>query len=51
MPSPTISQWVSEVTLISKPFTRSQLYDAVMQVLDPHENKGRPYSPLLARTR
>jgi hypothetical protein len=41
MPSPTSSRWLSEVPRISKPFTRSQLYDAVMQVLDPHQNNGR----------
>jgi PAS domain S-box-containing protein len=34
MPSPTSSRWVSEIALLSKPFTRSQLYDKVLQVLD-----------------
>jgi PAS domain S-box-containing protein len=33
MPSPTNSRWYSEVPLLSKPFTRSQLYEKVMQVL------------------
>jgi CheY-like chemotaxis protein len=35
MQSPTNSRWVSEVPLLSKPFTRSQLYDKVIQVLTP----------------
>ena len=35
MPSPTSSRWISEVPLLSKPFTRSQLYDKVLQVLAP----------------
>jgi PAS domain S-box-containing protein len=34
MPSPTNSRWYSEIPLLSKPFTRSQLYDKVLQVLD-----------------
>jgi PAS domain S-box-containing protein len=33
MPSPTSSRWLSEIPLLSKPFTRSQLYDKVLQVL------------------
>jgi PAS domain S-box-containing protein len=33
MPSPTNSRWISEIPLLSKPFTRAQLYDKVMQVL------------------
>jgi CheY-like chemotaxis protein len=35
MPSPTSSRWLSEIPLLSKPFTRSQLYDKVLQVLGP----------------
>jgi PAS domain S-box-containing protein len=34
MPSPTSSRWISEIPLLSKPFTRSQLYERVVQVLD-----------------
>ena len=41
MPSPTSSRWISEVPLISKPFTRSQLYDAVMAALNGHEDQTR----------
>lgn len=33
MPSPTTSRWVSEVPLLSKPFTRAQLYERVKHVL------------------
>ena len=33
MPSPTSSRWMSEIPLLSKPFTRSQLYDKVLQAL------------------
>lgn len=33
MPSPTSSRWVSDIPLLSKPFTRGQLYEKVMQVL------------------
>jgi CheY-like chemotaxis protein len=33
MPSPTSSRWISEIPLLSKPFTRSQLYDTVVDVL------------------
>lgn len=33
MPSPTSSRWISEVPLLSKPFTRAQLYERVEQVL------------------
>ena len=33
MPSPTSSRWVSDIPLLSKPFTRAQLYDRVTQVL------------------
>jgi PAS domain S-box-containing protein len=33
MPSPTSSRWISEIPLLSKPFTRSQLYERVLQVL------------------
>jgi CheY-like chemotaxis protein len=33
MSSPTNSRWISEIPLLSKPFTRTQLYDKVMQVL------------------
>jgi PAS domain S-box-containing protein len=33
MPSPTSSRWVSDIPLLSKPFTRMQLYEKVMQVL------------------
>jgi PAS domain S-box-containing protein len=33
MPSPTTSRWVSDIPLLSKPFTRSQLYDKVLEVL------------------
>ena len=33
MPSPTSSRWMSDIPLLSKPFTRSQLYDRVTQVL------------------
>jgi hypothetical protein len=40
MPSPTSAREVSEVPLILKSFTRSQLYDALRQMLDPHENKA-----------
>jgi PAS domain S-box-containing protein len=36
MPSPTASRWLSEIPLLSKPFTRSQLYDKVSQVLGSH---------------
>ena len=35
MPSPTSSRWLSEIALLSKPFTRSQLYDKVLQALGP----------------
>lgn len=38
MPSPASSRWISEVPLISKPFTRSQLYHAVMAVLNGQED-------------
>jgi PAS domain S-box-containing protein len=41
MPSPTSSRWISEVPLISKPFTRSQLYEAVMAALNGQEQQGR----------
>jgi PAS domain S-box-containing protein len=34
MPSPTSSRWLSEIQLLSKPFTRSQLYEKVLQVLE-----------------
>ena len=34
MPSPTSSRWLSEIPLLSKPFTRSQLFERVAQVLD-----------------
>jgi PAS domain S-box-containing protein len=34
MPSPTSSRWISEIPLLSKPFTRAQLYERVLQVLD-----------------
>jgi len=34
MPSPTSSRWISEIPLLSKPFTRSQLYERVLQVLE-----------------
>ena len=33
MPSPTSSRWTSDIPLLSKPFTRSQLYDRVTQAL------------------
>jgi PAS domain S-box-containing protein len=33
MPSPAASRWISEIPLLSKPFTRSQLYEKVSQVL------------------
>jgi PAS domain S-box-containing protein len=33
MPSPTSSRWASEFPLLSKPFTRSQLYEKVIQAL------------------
>lgn len=33
MQSPTNSRWVSEVPLLSKPFTRAQLYEKVLHVL------------------
>ena len=33
MPSPTSSGWMSEIPLLSKPFTRSQLYQKVLQAL------------------
>ena len=33
MPSPTSSRWMSEIPLLSKPFTRSQLYDKVLLAL------------------
>jgi CheY-like chemotaxis protein len=33
MPSPTSSRWMSDIPLLSKPFTRSQLYDRVAQAL------------------
>jgi PAS domain S-box-containing protein len=33
MPSPTSSRWISEIPLLSKPFTRAQLYERVAQVL------------------
>jgi PAS domain S-box-containing protein len=33
MPSPASSRWISEIPLLTKPFTRSQLYERVMQVL------------------
>ena len=33
MPSPTSSRWISEIPLLSKPFTRSQLFERVTQVL------------------
>jgi CheY-like chemotaxis protein len=33
MPSPTSSRWVSDIPLLSKPFTRTQLYEKVMQAL------------------
>ncbi len=33
MPSPTSSRWISEIPLLSKPFTRSQLYEKVLQAL------------------
>ena len=33
MPSPASSRWVSDTRLLSKPFTRAQLYDKVTQVL------------------
>lgn len=33
MPSPATSRWISEIPLLTKPFTRSQLYDKVLQVL------------------
>jgi hypothetical protein len=38
MPSPTSSRWLSEIPLLSKPFTRSQLYDKVLQVLGASSN-------------
>ena len=34
MPSPTSSRWISEIPLLSKPFTRAQLYEKVMSVLE-----------------
>jgi PAS domain S-box-containing protein len=34
MPSPTSSRWISEIPLLSKPFTRAQLYERVCQTLD-----------------
>jgi PAS domain S-box-containing protein len=34
MPAPTTSRWISEIPLLSKPFTRAQLYDKVMCVLE-----------------
>ncbi|HEY4369038.1 MAG TPA: ATP-binding protein [Steroidobacteraceae bacterium] len=34
MPSPTDSRWMSDAPLLSKPFTRSQLFEKVLQVLD-----------------
>jgi len=34
MPSPASSRWISETPLLSKPFTRAQLYERVCQVLD-----------------
>jgi len=34
MPSPTSSRWISEIPLLSKPFTRAQLYEKVMTVLE-----------------
>jgi PAS domain S-box-containing protein len=38
MPSPTSSRWLSEIPLLSKPFTRSQLFDRVLEVLRPDLN-------------
>lgn len=34
MPSPTSSRWLSDIPLLSKPFTRSQLYERAVQVLN-----------------
>jgi PAS domain S-box-containing protein len=34
MPSPTSSRWLSEIPLLSKPFTRAQLYERVCKTLD-----------------
>ena len=34
MPSPASSRWISDLPLLSKPFTRAQLYERVLQVLD-----------------
>jgi PAS domain S-box-containing protein len=34
MPAPATSRWISEIPLLSKPFTRAQLYEKVMSVLD-----------------
>jgi PAS domain S-box-containing protein len=34
MTTPTTSRWVSEIPLLSKPFTRSQLYEKMSQVLN-----------------
>jgi PAS domain S-box-containing protein len=34
MPSPTGSRWASEMPLLSKPFTRSQLYEKILHVLE-----------------
>ena len=34
MPSPTSSRSISEIPLLSKPFTRAQLFERVLQVLD-----------------
>jgi CheY-like chemotaxis protein len=33
MPAPTNSRWMSEIPLLSKPFTRAQLYERILQVL------------------
>jgi PAS domain S-box-containing protein len=33
MPAPTASRWVCDIPLLSKPFTRAQLYDKVLEVL------------------
>jgi CheY-like chemotaxis protein len=34
MPAPAGSRWISEAPLLSKPFTRAQLYEKVIQVLE-----------------
>jgi nitrogen-specific signal transduction histidine kinase/ActR/RegA family two-component response regulator len=46
MASPTSSHWLAETPLLSKPFTRSQLYERLTQVLAPRSNRNcRPQKP------